>query len=105
VQWLRLVECCAKVDAFRNTQGQDVRRIYHIPGMTSLMYIIPVRKLKWNLLGVLLLQQATCERNMADAVCKANCFRMSQRDDGVDMVRIMNCGEKATMRTSKTSSS
>lgn len=64
----------------------------HSLGKTSLMYIIPVRKLKWNRLGALLLQQATCDRNIAEAVCSANCLRMSHKEDGDDIVRVMNCG-------------
>lgn len=55
------------------------------------MYMRPVVRLKWNLLGVRLLRQQTYVRNVTVAVCKANCFRISQRPSEVCIVRIMYC--------------
>ncbi len=53
------------------------------------MYIKPVLRLIWKRLGVRLLNEQTKVRNKTVAVCRANCFRMSQRLSGVPIAMII----------------
>jgi hypothetical protein len=58
-------------------------------GRISVMYIIPVLRLRWNRFGVRLLRQHTYVRKLIAAVWSANCLRMSQRLSGESIVLIM----------------
>lgn len=61
----------------------------YLHGNTSLMYIRPVFKLRWKRPGVRLLKQATWDKNMLAAVCKAKCLRISHNDEASLKVRTM----------------
>ena len=60
------------------------------------MKINPVFKLKWNRFGFRLLKQAMYDKKIVEAVCRAKCLRISQRDEGFDIVRIMYCWRRET---------
>lgn len=82
------VEGCRDGDSISKTPPQKILLV-NLLANSSVIKIKPVFKLKWKRLGLRLLRQATYDKKTVEAVCNAKCFRISHRDEGSDIVRIM----------------